>query len=323
MLVAAVLPGVFGAYEAAVNGSYSVGPAARLTYDHLGFMILTVGVVPAGALVLSLVAAARERGTDAATRALVAVTASAVVLVTLQVGTFSSRFSPHLLGRDLAALPPLVFVVFAVWIGRGGPRPRVVTSLTAVGLLAVLATVPWNDLATPDTLPDSLGIAILLDDPLGWKPATVVAILGALLMLLFVFAPRLELIASAVVLLLGWGTLAASARVDTATTSAQVALVGEPRDWIDRTAASNVAYVYNGDLASWTVVWEQRFWNPRIDRVISIIPNLVPGPIEQRRVALPPTAASRSTSSTPSRTITCNSRGRRSPISYAVPTSTH
>ena len=80
------LPGVFGAYEAAVNGSYSAGPAARLTYDHLGFLILTVGVVPAGALVLSLVDAARSRGVDAATRALVAVTASAVVLVTLQVG---------------------------------------------------------------------------------------------------------------------------------------------------------------------------------------------------------------------------------------------
>jgi len=70
-LVAALVPGVFGAYEAAVNGSYSAGPAARLTYDHLGFLILTVGVIPAGALVLSLVAAARERDTDPATRALV------------------------------------------------------------------------------------------------------------------------------------------------------------------------------------------------------------------------------------------------------------
>ena len=286
-LVAAVLPGVFGAYEAAVNGSYSAGPAARLTYDHFGFLILTVGVVPAGALVLSLVDAARSRGVDAATRALVAVTASAVVLVTLQVGTFSSRFSPHLLGRDLAALPPVVFAVFAVWLGRGGPRPRLVTSLTAVGLLAVLATVPWNDLVVPDALPDSLGLAILLDDPLGWKPATVVAVLGALLMVLFVLAPRLELLTVAVVLLLGWGTVAAAARVDTATSDSQVALVGQPRDWIDRNASSDVAYVYNGDLAAWTVVWQQRFWNPRIDRVISIIPHFVPGPIKQRVIALP------------------------------------
>ena len=69
-LVAAVLPGVFGAYEAAVNGSYSAGPAARLTYDHLGFLILTVGIVPAGALVLSIVDATRRQGTDAPTRAL-------------------------------------------------------------------------------------------------------------------------------------------------------------------------------------------------------------------------------------------------------------
>jgi len=286
-LVAAALPGAFGAYEAAINGSYSAGPAARLTYDHLGFLILTVGIVPAGALVVSLVEAARGRETDPAARALVAITASAIVLVTLQVGTFSSRFSPHLLGRDLAALPPVVFAVFAVWLGRGGPRPRLVTSLTAIGLLAVLATVPWNDLVTPDALPDSLGIAILLDDPLGWRPATVVAVLGAFLLILFVLAPRLEPIAAAVVLLLGWGTVAASARVDTATDDAQVALVGTPRDWIDRNAASDVAYVYNGDLTAWTVVWEQRFWNPRIDRVISIIPHFVPGPITQRAIALP------------------------------------
>jgi hypothetical protein len=286
-LVAALVPGVFGAYEAAVNGSYSAGPAARLTYDHLGFLILTVGVIPAGALVLSLVAAARERDTDAATRALVAVTASAVVLVTLQVGTFSSRFSPHLLGRDLAALPPVVFAVFAVWLGRGGRRPRLATSMTALGVLAVLATVPWNDLVIPDALPDSLGIAILLDNPLGWKPATVVAALGAILLVLFALAPRLELLAVGVVLLLGWGSLAGAGRVATATESAQVALVGEPRDWIDRNVSSNVAYVYNGDLAAWTVVWEQRFWNPRIDRVVSIIPNFVPGPIAQRVIALP------------------------------------
>ena len=88
-------------------------------------------------------------------------------------------------------------------------------------------------------------------------------------------------------LLLGWGTVAASARVDTATSDAQVALVGQPRDWIDRNASSDVAYVYNGDLAAWTVVWQQRFWNPRIDRVISIIPHFVPGPIKQRVIALP------------------------------------
>ena len=287
VLVAALFPGAFGAYEAAVNGRYSVGPAARLTYDHLGFLILTVGVVPAGALVVSLVETARERGGDPAARALVAVAASATVLVTLQVGTFSSRFSPHLLGRDLAALPPVLFAVFAAWLGRGGPRPRLVTSLTAIGLLAVLATVPWNDLVTPDALPDSLGIAIFLDDPLGWKPATLVAVLGALLLLLFVLTPRLELLALGVVLLLGWGTIEASAHVDSATDSAQASLVGEPRDWIDRNVSSDVAYLYDGDLAAWTVVWEQRFWNPRIDRVVSIIPHFVPGPIAQRVIALP------------------------------------
>ena len=322
VLVAAVLPGAFGAYEAAVNGSYSAGPAARLTYDHLGFLILTVGIVPAGALVLSLVEAARGRDTDAATRALVAVTASAVVLVTLQVGTFSSRFSPHLLGRDLAALPPIVFAVFAVWLGRGGRRPRVATSLSAVGLLAILATVPWNDLVTPDALPDSLGIAILLDDPLGWKPATVVAILGALLLLVFVFAPRLELIAIGVLLLLGWGTIAASARVQTATAEAQVALVGEPRDWIDRAVTSDVAYVYNGDLAAGRSYGSSGSGIHASTGSSRSCPTSCRARSRNARSHSRATAASRSTSDTRSRTITCNSKGRPSPTRCAARTST-
>jgi hypothetical protein len=163
----------------------------------------------------------------------------------------------------------------------------VVTSLTAIGILAVLTTIPWNDLAVPDALADSLGIAILLDDPLGWKPATVVAVLGAFLLVLFVLAPRLELLAVSVVLLLGWATVEASAKVDSATEGSQVALVGTPRDWIDRAASSDVTFVYNGDLLAWTVVWQQRFWNTRIDRVVSLLPNFVPGPIDQRQIALP------------------------------------
>src|SRR5262249_50645702 len=91
------------------------------------------------------------------------------------------------------------------------------------------------------------------------------------------------------VLLLGWATIAASSRIDSATAAAQVSLVGTPRDWIDRDATSDVAYVYNGDLAAWTVVWEQRFWNPRLSRVVSILPHYVPGPIAQQRIALPRT----------------------------------
>ena len=67
-------------------------------------------------------------------------TISALVLVILEVGVFASRYSPHLLGRDLAALPPILFAAFAVWLGRDAPRPRYATSVIAIALLAVLGS---------------------------------------------------------------------------------------------------------------------------------------------------------------------------------------
>ena len=130
-------PGAFGAYEAAVNGSYSAGPAARLTYDHLALPDPHGRRRPGRR--------ARPLARRGGTRARTSIRPRARSSRSRPARSSSSRsrsgrsaraFSPHLLGRDLAALPPVVFAVFAVWLGRGGPRPRLVTSLTAVGLLA-------------------------------------------------------------------------------------------------------------------------------------------------------------------------------------------
>jgi hypothetical protein len=57
------------------------------------------------------------------------------------------------------------------------------------------------------------------------------------------------------------------------------------RSWIDKTARGNVAYLYGGEQF-WNVVWQERFWNRRIDRIYSIKPNVVPGPIQQTAVSV-------------------------------------
>jgi hypothetical protein len=67
----------------------------------------------------------------------------------------------------------------------------------------------------------------------------------------------------------------------------QAALVGTPRDWLERATTERVAYVYNGDISSWNVVWQQRFWNPRIDEVVSLAPFSVPGPLPSKQIRLP------------------------------------
>jgi hypothetical protein len=282
-VVALALPRVFGAYESTVRGGYHLGPALHLTYDHLAFLLLMVGVVPAAALVLLLARAATSTE-DALARALASVTLSATVLVVVQVGFFASRYAPHLLERDLAALPPLYFATFAVWLGRGAPRPRVAASLTIFGVLALLVFAPWDDLIGWDAFPDSPGIALLLQSPVGWRPLTAVCVVAGVLLVLFRFAPYVEIVAVAMLALFVWSSVKAADLTEAYAAGTQTVLVGTPRDWIQRAADGKVAYVYNGDLASWPVVWEQRFWNPRIDRVVSLVPHSVAGPIPQVEV---------------------------------------
>jgi hypothetical protein len=212
-----------------------------------------------------------------------------VPIVAVQVGVFASRYSPHILGRDLAALPPLLFLCFALWLARGAPRPRLTASLTALALLAALVTVPWNDLVV-NALPDAMGLGLFVDRPLGLAPASLVALGSAVLLVGFCFLPRrfLPLLVAAVAVVLGASTAVAANKVSDAANAVQESFVGTPRDWVGQAAGSaRVTYVYDGDTAGWPIVWQQRFWNPGIDRVVSIAPQSVPGPIHETQIALP------------------------------------
>ena len=70
-------------------------------------------------------------------RALVAVTVSASVWLTLQVGVFASRYVGQLAERDLIAAAPPLLACFVVWLSRGMPRPQ-----PATWIIAALAALP-------------------------------------------------------------------------------------------------------------------------------------------------------------------------------------
>jgi hypothetical protein len=280
--VVAFRPSVLGAYATTVSRGYDLRNGLGLTYDHLAYLILIVGVVPAAALVLQLADVVRARA-EPAVRALALVTLWATVFIVPQVGFFGSRYAPHLLERDLAALLPLYFAAFALWLARGAPRPVLASSLTAMGLLAVLVLAPWNTLVNWDAFPDSPGISLLLQSPGGWRPLTAVSVLAAVLLVLFRFVPNVEAVALAIVALFAWTSVKTAQLVTDYSRGAQSVLVGTPRNWIDNNADKPVAYVYNGDLAGTPVVYEQRFWNQKISRVVSLTPNEVAGPIRQTR----------------------------------------
>jgi hypothetical protein len=282
----AVAPGAFGAYAGTLGGGYDLGNSLRYVYYHLAYIVLLVAVGPIAALGLMATEAIRGRERDPGVRALLAVSVSTVVLIALQVGLFAGRYAPHLLGRDLAAVPPIVFVVFSLWLARGAPRPYVLAAATMVGVAAITLAAPWNDLIASNALPDTMGIAPFLSH-VGERPATVIAFGVALALLLFLFTPsRFALIMPAVVLFALIGSdLSANSLIAGKVRFDQAAMVGAPRDWINRTVSAPVTYVYNGDTANANIVWQQRFWNDRITNVVAIPPYAVLGPIDSRQAA--------------------------------------
>jgi hypothetical protein len=286
--VAVAAPGILGAYSVTVGGSYPLGAGLRLTYDHLAFFALSTAIAPFAALIYLLIEALRGREPDPRARAIIAVTTSAVVLVTAQVGFFAARFAPHLLGRDLASLPPLLFLTFALWLSKDRARSRT-RLLAAFAVLALIATVPWGSLTSESALPDSFGIALLLR--WHWLAPDNLALVAALVAVtLFAAAPRrvfLLLPALMAAMLIASSTVAAN-EIDSQVRAAQTNIVGSPPNWIDRATTSPVAYLYNGETY-WNSVWQEVFWNTRIQHVLAVWPSVVTGPMAQTSVTVPVT----------------------------------
>jgi hypothetical protein len=283
-IVVAVAPGAFGAYADTLRGHYPFGAATGLVVDHLSYLVLSTAIAPVAALAVLLVEAVAGRLPDAGTRALVAVSTCSVVFVVIQVGTFAARYAPHLLGRDLALLPPLLFTVFAVWLDRGAPRPRAVVLPVALLGFALLVLTPWNRLVSINALPDTFGIVILYH--LGAAHAAVaVAAVGAVVLALFVVLPRraVPLLTGLMLVGLAASSVVASNDIRTRVAFDQRTLVGIPPNWVERATDAPVAYLYDGETY-WNGVWQVLFWNSNVHDVVSLAPGRVPGPMPQRVV---------------------------------------
>jgi hypothetical protein len=287
-LVATAAPGVFGSYAGTLSRGYPIAASLRLTYEHLAYLVISTAVLPFAALGVLLVDS--SRGLDRAARALLVVTICATVAVCAQVGFFAARFAPHLLGRDLASLPPLLFLVFALWLARGLPRRRWVVPPVCFAVLALLALAPWNKLVVTDALPDSFDAALIYRLSGSFDAATLVTLAGVALLALFAVVPRQAafVLPALVLVLLVATSVSASTLIVPRARADQQALLGSPRDWVDRAVRRDVTYLYDGE-PEWNSVWQQRFWNKRIAHVLTFPPTHVPGPMPQQARA--PTVA--------------------------------
>jgi hypothetical protein len=287
VLAVVLRPGVVGAYAVTLRGGYPAGSALRLTFDHLSYIALSTGVVPFAALLMLAIAAIRRREPDPAARAFIAVTLSTVAVVVSQVGIFAARYSPHLLGRDLAALPPLLFMALALWIARGAPRPRVTVALVGFGVLCLILLAPWNDLVSSDAFADTFDLTLFTR--IHASSVDVVTVFTLAAVAAFALVPRQTVLVLPLLVLavLVPASVIAADAVAAAANARQASVVGPTPNWIDRNADGRVTYLYGGEQ-NWSVVWQERFWNRRLDRVLSIAPSRVPGPLEQTLIRLPP-----------------------------------
>ncbi len=287
VVVIAAAPGLFGAYAGTLRGHYPLRAAATLSVEHLSYVVLSTAVVPAVALALLVVVVRRGDERDPAARAVVSVASCATVIVALQVGFFAARYAPHLLGRDLALLPPVLFTVFALWLDRGAPRPRPAVFFVVLSVLALLVLSPWNHLVNVNALPDTFGVVILYHLGSDHAATAVAAVSLALLAgVAFLRGRLLAALPIAMFVLLISASAIASNDVAKRVAYDQRNLVGIPPDWITRVTHAPTAYLYDGE-SYWNGVWQVRFWNRNVTDVVSVAPSRVPGPMPQRVVAVP------------------------------------
>jgi hypothetical protein len=280
-----------GIYSGAVTAGYEVVAVATDLLHHAGAVFLIVGGVPLVALGLMLGHRVPPGPSGRPLRALVAVTLGWTVVLVVQVGIFASQFVGHLAERDLLTVAPPLFVLFAVWLSRGMPRPGLRGYVGAVAVTVPALALPIGSLATRESQLDSFSsisfhkltaVTSAGTTTLVW--AAWVALAAAFVMV--VPARRRLVVAMLAVAALLPLSAVAALEVRTASRADERWWFSESSPtWVDERADGPVTFLYGGS-GDWGGVWKHVFWNRRILSVASIdAANPVPGPITQSLVA--------------------------------------
>jgi hypothetical protein len=281
-----------GAYGTLAEAEeYSVSDVLwSIVWQAGGVVILTVGVpvVALGILAWDLV---RGREGDNGVRALVATALAYLVVTVVEVGFFASRFVEHLTVRQLLSVAPPVFVAFAVWLGRGLPRPQPVTSVIAFVVAAAALLVPVERVTTRAAAADALEtvpIEYLRRSLSETAVETLYAAAVAALLLFVVFVPRrgAPVVAGIVATALAAGSIVASYEMRDRSQEDRRTLFADAQvDWLDAQGGRDVAFLVTGDRL-WPNVWHHLFWNRSITRVVRLRGAQDPGVVPQEVVTI-------------------------------------
>jgi hypothetical protein len=265
-----------GAY-AEVRHGYTLGSVVRWVTLHAGDVLVLVACAPLVAALILAVEAARGRERDPRARALLAVTLAYGVLLVVEVGAFASQFDHHLVERDLTSVAPPLFVAFALWLGRGLPRPQPTTALVALAVLVPAVFWPARTLIRNSAGIDSLTLVPLLDllDHTSTRTIEAAWIAGvAAAVVLVVFIPRRAgaLLALLVIAALCGASVLAQRSIDDSAHVDRAKFFGTASpQWVERTADGPVAYV-DDQTVYWNEAWSLAYWNPTIKTVAALAP---------------------------------------------------
>jgi hypothetical protein len=284
---------LFGGYEPAGSVDYGVRDVARFALYHGADLVLLAGVWPFCTL-LVLWACARTREL----RAYVAVATALAVWLVVEVGFFASGLVGFLAERNLLALAPVLFVGFVAWLGLGGPRPRIATGIAAAVTLLLVAAAPLSDLVTITSFHNNFTLLplIKLEDAapgLNLDLFVLVVVGAALVLLAWLPARSLRVLPLLLALAFVENSAWVSSEVALLANATQLEAVGSDRRWIDHRADGPTSYLYLGEV-NWPAVWQNAFWNHRIDRayglltarVVGGLPHVSVGPLEDGRLVL-------------------------------------
>jgi hypothetical protein len=278
-----------GAYGAAVGG-YELGAAlADITWHAAGAFVIVAGI-PLVALALMLVECLRRSERDPAALALVATACAWSVCLVVEIGIFASQWVGHIAERDLLTLAPPLFLVFGLWLARGGPRPRGWTQAVALLVAIPAVLLPVQRFAVQEAALDAFSFVPLWRFSAFTSETTLEVafpLVAGTLVAAAVLVPRRALVVLPVLVLAVLGTLSVFSTRETARLSdldrTWVFDTGDPR-WIDTVADGPVTYLHMSPGFS-AGVWKHLFWNDRIDAVAAS-PEAAPvGPLEPATVS--------------------------------------
>jgi len=285
---------LLGAYAPlAEAGEYSVGDIAQSVAWQTGAVALVTVGIPLVALGILTWGVLRSHEADTRVRALVAAAVAYVGVTVVEVGVFASRFVEHVTERQLLSVVPPAFVAFAVWLGRGVPRPQPVTSLVAFVVAASALLLPLERVATLAAFADAPSLIPLERLSRHLEQATFEAAYAgavALVLLLAVLVPRraAPLLAGVVALALAAGSVVASREIRAGSrVERERTFAGAPRGWIDATGAGDVTLLLTRERF-WPSAWELLFWNESITRVARLSEAESPGVFPQQVVVARP-----------------------------------